>query len=209
VKAASTGFLLSLSLCLDLGIVNVAVLRTSLRQGGTAGFLLGVGSCVGDLFYFTLAVFGATALLAWAPFRWGLWLFGTGVLLYLAWRMVREVIRPHKLDLGGSAAAVNSAPSALLATGVGLALASPSSILWFAAVGGSVIGSFGGDRQALWLFAAGFSLAALLWSAGFAYGAAALRRVMGAQLVRMLALLSAALFLYFAVSVFVRGLRQI
>ena len=100
MKSAWTGFLLSLSLCCDLGIVNVAVLRTALRQGGTAAFLLGLGSCVGDLVYFMLAVAGAAALLQWRPFRWALWLFGTGVLLFLAWRVAREAIRPKTLELG-------------------------------------------------------------------------------------------------------------
>jgi L-lysine exporter family protein LysE/ArgO len=94
MKAAWSGFFLSLSLCLDLGIVNLAVLRTALSQGGSAGFLVGIGSSIGDLIYFALAVLGATALLGWAPVRWALWLFGTCVLLFFAWRMAREVIHP-------------------------------------------------------------------------------------------------------------------
>ncbi|HEY1339396.1 MAG TPA: LysE family transporter [Bryobacteraceae bacterium] len=204
MKAASTGFLLSLSLCLDLGIVNVAVLRTALQQGGTAAFLLGVGSTAGDLVYFTLAVFGATALLGWTPFRWALWLLGTAVLLFLSWRMLREVIHPKRIDVENGSVSP-AGPRELLATGAGLALASPTSILWFAAVGGSVIASFGGDRASLWPFAAGFSAAALVWSAVFAYSAAALRRVLGAQLVRLLSLASGVLFLYFAAVVFLRG----
>lgn len=208
VRSLWTGFLLSLSLCLDLGIVNLAILRTALRQGGAAGFLIGLGSCAGDLVYFTLAVFGAAALLQWAFFRWALWLLGTGVLLFLAWRMVREVLHPKTLDRAEAPPLAEQAPSGLLATGAALALASPTSILWFAAVGGSVIASLGTDRASLWEFASGFALGGLAWSALFAYAAAGLRRL-GSRLVRALSLLSALLFLYFAAVVFLHGLRHV
>ena len=202
------GFLLSLSLCLDLGIVNVAVLRTTLEQGGTAGFLLGVGSCVGDLVYFMLAAAGAAALLQWRAVRLTLWLVGTAVLLLLAWRMIREVIRPRHFDIDATAAGQRRAPWDLILQGLGLALASPTSILWFAAVGGSVIASFGGGKSTVWPFAVGFAAAAVLWSAIFAYGLAALKGLMGDKLIRMLSTVSAAVFLYLAGVVFVTGARQ-
>jgi L-lysine exporter family protein LysE/ArgO len=92
---------------------------------------------------------------------------------------------------------------------MGLALASPTAILWFAVVGGSVIASFGGDRSSLWGFAAGFAAAGLAWAALSAYGAAALGRRLGRQFVRVASFISAILFLYFAVLVFIRGLRQL
>jgi len=200
------GFLLSLSLCLDLGVVNLALLRASLRQGGAAGFLLGLGSCVGDVAYFALAVWGASALLERSAVRWSLWLFGTGVLLFLTWRMAREVIYPKKLALGDPKNGSRESGLKLFATGAGLALASPTGILWFAAVGGSVIASFG-NRNSLFPFAAGFGAAAVTWSFVFAYTAAALR-MFGARVVRAISLVSALLFLYFAVAVFVDGLRR-
>lgn len=207
MRAAWTGFLLSLSLCLDLGLVNVATLRTALQHGGTAGFVLGVGSGVGDFVYFSLSVAGAAVLVSWAPLRWTLWIAGTAVLLYLAGRMLREVLRPRTLELEGTSALRSY--GALFASGVGLAIASPTAILWFAAVGGSVIASFGGGRSVLWPFAAGFFAGGVVWSAALSYGASGFRRAMGARLVRWLSLASAVLFLYFAVDVFLRGLRQL
>ena len=209
MKPAWSGFLLSLSLCLDLGIVNVAVLRITLGQGGTAGFLLGIGSWLGDLVYFTLAVVGATTLLKWQAVRLALWLFGTGVLLTLAWRMGREFINPRDLKTEHGVASQPRSPSALLVNGLGLALASPSSIMWFAAVGGSVIASFGSDRKVLWPFAVGFSIAAVLWSALFAYGVAAVKGIIDRRLIRALCLVSAGLFVYFALVVFLHGVRQL
>lgn len=206
VKPFWTGYLLSISLCMDLGIVNVATIRVALTQGGTAAFLMGAGSCVGDLVYFTLAASGAATLAQWAPVRWALWLFGTVVLLHLAWKAVREVVHPKQILLGE--AGRQSHPRLLL-TGMGLALASPSAILWFAAVGGSVILSFGGDRRTLLPFATGFAAAGLTWAALIAYGAGALRGSLRTPVIRVLALVSAVVFLYLAATVFVRGLRAI
>jgi L-lysine exporter family protein LysE/ArgO len=111
-------------------------------------------------------------------------------------------------DLDEAAPSRGDGPFTLLATGMGLALASPSAILWFAAVGGSVIASFGAERHALLGFAAGFFAAGILWSAVLAFSAAGLRRILGAHLLRGLSLLAALLFVYFAVVVFERGLAQ-
>jgi L-lysine exporter family protein LysE/ArgO len=208
LKPVWTGFLLSLSLCLDLGLVNVAILRTSLQRGGLAGFLLGAGSSIGDLIYFTLAAAGATAVLGWAPVRWILWLAGTAVLLALAWRMAREVLRPRQIEIEGADLASDRTNFGLIAMGAGLALASPSAILWFAAVGGSVIASFGADRHSLLGFAAGFFSGGMAWSAFFAFAAASLKRLFGTSLLRALSFVAALLFLYFAAIVFVQGLRQ-
>jgi L-lysine exporter family protein LysE/ArgO len=101
----------------------------------------------------------------------------------------------------------------LFITGAGLALASPSAILWFAAVGGSVIASYGvgtGDnRRILTIFAAGFASGGIVWAAGFAFGAVWLRRMLGWRLAKGLSLTSAVLFLYFAIDVFLRGLRDL
>jgi L-lysine exporter family protein LysE/ArgO len=207
MKAAWTGFLLSLSLCLDLGLVNIAVLRVSLDRGARAGFLLGLGSGLGDLVYFTLSVYGASALSQLRPVRLALWIFGTIVLLYLAARMLRDVIRPRQLDLNQPATFPKS-EAALFATGVGLALASPTAILWFAAVGGSVIASFGTQRAVLWQFTAGFITAGLLWGAAMSWLAAKFAQLLGKKLVRWLSLASALLFLYFAALVFRGGARQ-
>jgi L-lysine exporter family protein LysE/ArgO len=90
-----------------------------------------------------------------------------------------------------------------------LRVATPSAILWFTAVGGSVIATHGGDRTVLLPFLAGFWTAGALWSAGLAYGAGALRRALGPRLVQGLSLASAALFAFLAAKVFLDGLRQL
>jgi L-lysine exporter family protein LysE/ArgO len=232
VHAFVTGFLLSLSVCLDLGLVNVAILRTAMRDGARPAFLVGLGSCFGDLIYFALSALGVSALLSWMPVRWTLWLGGTSVLLYLTGKMAREVVRPHALDLDAAPPAAMGAPppaGAMAASpprrplfhpvfhplfhsfflGLSLALASPTSILWFAAVGGSVIASFAGQRRVLPPFVAGFFVAGVLWSFAIAFGAARVGRAAGVGAVRILSALSAVLFAYFALDVFRAGLRAL
>jgi len=205
VRAFGSGFLLSLSLCLDLGLVNVAIVRTALNRGGRAGFLVGVGSCLGDLAYFVAALLGVGALMRWAPARWAIWIGGTLVLLVLAVKMIREVLRPRQLALAEDDGGPRKGALQLLGWGLALALASPTAILWFAAVGGSVIAASGGARAHLIPFAGGFFSAGVVWSAVVAAAAALLQRVGGQKVARALALVSALLFLYFAGVVFVRG----
>lgn len=199
------GFLLSLSLCLDLGLVNVAILKTGLEQGTRAAALVGVGSTFGDFVYFTLAAFGAAAVVALPPVRWTLWLGGTALLLYLAFKMAREVIHPHRIDLTRGAEAGGSP----LWFGFKLAIASPTGILWFAAVGGSVVASFGGRRTELIPFALGFGTAGMLWAVVLAAAAGSIGRAGGPRLVRTLSALAALLFLGFAVSIFLGGVRDL
>jgi len=208
VRPLWSGFLLSLSLCLDLGLVNVAIVRTALNRGAKAGFLVGAGSCLGDLVYFVAALLGVGALLRWTPCRWAIWIGGTAVLLFLAVKMAAEVLRPRTIDLE-QAGEPGRRGIRLLGYGMALALASPTAILWFAAVGGGVIAASGGVRSQLVPFAGGFFVAGVAWSAGLAGAASMLERVGGRRVARVLAFVSTLLFLYFAVVVFRRGWADI
>jgi L-lysine exporter family protein LysE/ArgO len=203
VRSFGSGFLLSLTLCLDLGLVNVAIVRTALRRGAGPGFLVGLGSCVGDLVYFVAALFGVGALMRATPVRWAVWLGGTAVLLFLAAKMVAEVVRPKPIDLDTEGAPARRSVG-LVGWGLALALASPTAILWFAAVGGSVIAASGTRAEAL-PFAGGFFAAGVVWSACVSAAATALARIGGGKVARALAFVSALLFLYFAGLVFLRG----
>jgi L-lysine exporter family protein LysE/ArgO len=213
VSAFVSGFLLSLSVCLDLGLVNVAVLRTALRHGARPAFWVGLGSCFGDLTYFTLSAAGVTALLAWKPARWALWLGGTAMLLALTWKTTREALHPRAFALDAPEDAAERARELSfrrqVPRGFALALASPTAILWFAAVGGGVIASYAGDRRALAPFIGGFFAAGVAWSFALSFAAAALGRLGGRRLVQVLSAASALLFVYFAIVVFRDGWRTL
>src|SRR5471032_3095315 len=90
----SDGFFLSLSLCLDIGIANVAIISLTLSHGFKPGLVLGLGTCFGDLVYAALALAGMAALLQFDAVRWVVWIGGAMVLLFLTWKMARESLNP-------------------------------------------------------------------------------------------------------------------
>jgi L-lysine exporter family protein LysE/ArgO len=77
----SNGFLLSLSLYLNIGIANIAMITLAMQRGYFHGFWLGMGTCVGDLAYALLALAGMAVLLQYEVVRWVLWIGGGALLL--------------------------------------------------------------------------------------------------------------------------------
>lgn len=201
-----TGFLLSLSLSLDLGTVNVAMVRTALQHGARPSFLLGIGSCLGDLVYALISLLAVAALLQSLAVRWALWVAGTLILLFLAAKMLREALttRPDDPAAPEQPILARSAAGYVL-QGIGLAMSSPSAILWFATVGGSIIAASASGQAALVPFFTGFFLSGVAWSAMVAWLGGQGRKRMGASLLRACALGSALLFLLFAAKVFLEG----
>jgi L-lysine exporter family protein LysE/ArgO len=204
--------LLSLTLCLDLGIVNIAILRAGVERGFWAAFLIGVGSSFGDLIYAVLAVLGMTYILQqFMWLRWLLWLGGTLVLLYFAWHMLRSALNPRSLQSEASAARTDGRQRLKdFAWGLGLALSSPSAILWFATVGGSIVAAEGSRIQGgLTAFFSGFFTASVAWSLLAATVGSMGARTMGNRLQRVFSLGSAALFVFFAAKVFWHGFHDL
>lgn len=203
-----SGFALSLSLCLDLGTVNVAIIREGIARGFRPSFLVGVGSSFGDLTYAVLATTGVALLLGYPAVRWALWIGGTAMLLYFAFAMIKASLHPKTMDLDAPAPRRSALRTFLW--GWGLAIASPTSILWFATVGGSVVAkSPVQGAQALGAFLSGFFAASIVWSLGMAALSAAGGRKLGPTFVRAVSIASALLFLYFAAEVFADGYRTL
>ncbi|WP_425125966.1 LysE family translocator [Burkholderia gladioli] len=209
----SDGFFLSLSLCLDIGLVNVAILSLTLSHGFKPGFWLGLGSCFGDLVYAALALAGMAALLQFEAVRWVVWLGGGAVLLYLTWKMAREALFPPPAATAGGedadAAPQASSPRSFL-RGMLLAMSSPSAILWFAAVGGALIAKAGATTPVTAsVFLGGFFLGGLAWTLFLCGLASQGRKRAGAGLMRACHVVSALLFAYFSYSVIVGGYRDL
>jgi L-lysine exporter family protein LysE/ArgO len=208
-----SGFILSLSLCLDLGTVNVAIIRAGVVRGFWPSFLIGVGSSFGDLTFAVLATTGITFLLAYEPVRWALWIGGTAVLVYFTIGMVRAALKPKTLqEIGPEGSAYprdNAKRLKDVLSGWGLAMSSPTAILWFATVGGSVVAqSPVKGAAALGFFLAGFFAASITWSLGMAALSTAGGRSFGPSFIRVISILSAILFLYLAADVFMNGYEQ-
>lgn len=205
-----SGFFLSLSLCLDLGIANIAIIRAGILQGFRPSFRVGFGSCIGDLVYAALAMIGISLLLENLYVRWFLWIGGTSILIYFTVTMFRDALRPKEMDLNSREEATVRSPRSDFLLGVGLALSSPSAILWFATVGGSVIASLDiPSKMAFLLFFIGFFMAGFLWSIFLAIVSSRGGKWMGPRLIRYFSFLSALVFLFFAIKVFVDGYRTL
>ncbi|CAN0618887.1 L-lysine exporter family protein LysE/ArgO [Burkholderia multivorans] len=207
----SDGFFLSLSLCLDIGLVNVAMLSLTLSHGFRPGFWLGLGSCFGDLAYAALALAGMAVLLQFEAVRWVVWIGGGAVLLFLTWKMAREALAPASApaDAGDGAAPRASARRSFV-RGIALAMSSPSAILWFAAVGGALIAKAGATTPATAsVFLSGFFLGGLAWTLFLCTLASQGRKRAGAGLMRACHVVSALLFAYFSYSVIVGGYRDL
>ncbi|MFN0222689.1 LysE family transporter [Paenibacillus sp. KR2-11] len=203
-----SGFLLSLALCLDLGMVNVTIMKTGVERGLVPAALVGVGSGIGDLIYAVLSMVGVTLILGNIYIRWILWVGGTLILLYLTWQMIRSVIRTKGVDLQDTKKGSSRGTVKDLYMGITLALASPTAILFFASIGGSVIASTTGSTsstESLILFFVGFFVAGLLWSAFMAVVSSQGAKLLGEKLTRGFSIVSAVLFLFFAVKVFLDG----
>ena len=158
----SNGFLLSLSLCLDIGVANIAMITLAMQRGFLQGFWLGLGTCVGDLIYAIAALAGMTVLLQFESVRWTLWVGGSALLAWFAVKMLLAAWRGGHLESRGQVV-VESGWREFL-RGIFLAMSSPSAILWFAAVGGVLISRSGaGSGLDAGLFLGGFFAAGLLW----------------------------------------------
>ncbi len=209
----SDGFFLSLSLCLDIGLVNVAIISLTLSHGFRPGFWLGLGSCFGDLIYAALALAGMAALLQFEAVRWVVWIGGSAILLMLTWKMAREALNPAAAPpVEGEAdrASPLPAPWRGFMRGVLLALSSPSAILWFAAVGGALIAKSGATSTGAGaLFLSGFFLGGLGWTLFLCSLASHGRKRAGTGLLRACHVVSALLFAWFSWSVIVHGYHDL
>jgi len=202
------GFLLSLSLCLDIGLANIAMITLAMQRGYLQGFSLGIGTCIGDLIYALLALAGMAVVMQFTAVRWVLWIGGGAVLLWFAGKMVLAALRqPAQLDTAQA-----HPPRSLVrecSRGVMLALSSPSAILWFASVGGALIARMGhGSTHSTSLFLSGFFIAGVLWSGLLCLMGSLGGRLLGARLLRVSYWASALIFSYFAVWVIASGYRE-
>ncbi|SHN25041.1 L-lysine exporter family protein LysE/ArgO [Pseudomonas asturiensis] len=200
----SNGFLLSLSLCLDIGLANIAMITLSMQRGFSRGLWLGLGTCVGDLAYAVLAMLGMAVLLQYEVVRYVLWLGGTAVLAWFCFRMVMSAVT---VSTGVESQNVQwgNTNGALFFRGIFLAMSSPSAILWFAAVGGALIARQGSDLASASVFLAGFVAAGVVWSITLCALAHQGGRLMGERMLRMSYIASALIFAYFTLYVVITG----
>jgi len=204
----SNGFLLSLSLCLDIGIANIAMITLAMQRGYFHGFWLGMGTCVGDLAYALLALAGMAVLLQYEVVRWILWIGGGAMLLWFAGKMLiaafKKASDPDVSEKHHSRPLIRE-----FGRGVVLAMSSPSAILWFATVGGALISRMGPHNLAAtsW-FLGGFFIAGMFWTCVLCLVGSFGGKLLGQRLLKYSFIASAIIFSYFALYVIVSGYRE-
>lgn len=209
------GVLLSLSLCLDLGIVNTAIINRGIRHGARFAFFIGLGSCFGDLFYASLSVLGISAIFNYTPVRWVLWIGGGLVLIWLAFNMARMAWRDYQVrrfeplpfaKVRDQAGRITPSGHRDFFSGAGMALASPTSLLWFAAIGGTIIAqSTDGSNLSVSLFLLGFFSGGVLWTLFLTVLVKYGQRLLEERISFYCSLISALMFAYFAGHVIYHG----
>jgi L-lysine exporter family protein LysE/ArgO len=179
-----------------------------MQRGYLQGFWLGLGTCFGDLFYAVLALAGMTVLLQYQWIRWALWIGGSLLLIGFAVKMVFSAINSHK-SLALADEADNRSSLREFSRGVFLAVSSPTAILWFAAVGGTLISRAGGHGSlSTAFFLSGFFSAGVAWCAFICFAASHGGRLLGDRLLKYSYWVSAAIFCYFAVYVIGSGYQE-
>jgi L-lysine exporter family protein LysE/ArgO len=204
----SNGFLLSLSLCLDIGIANIAMITLAMQRGYFHGFWLGMGTCVGDLAYALLALAGMAVLLQYEAVRWILWIGGGAMLLWFAGKMLMAAFRKAS-ELNVSETHQYRPLLREFGRGVVLAMSSPTAILWFATVGGALISRMGQHSvTATSWFLSGFFIAGMFWTCVLCLVGSFGGKLLGQRLLKYSYIASALIFSYFALYVIVSGYRE-
>jgi L-lysine exporter family protein LysE/ArgO len=201
------GAALAFSINIELGVVNVMIVRTAIDRGAKPAFLIGLGSCIGDLIWACTGALGISALLTWPPAAWFLWIGGSVALCWFAAAALRDAVRGGSVDQSSPIRRADGLRAVGL--GLGIALSSPTLIIWTATVGGSVVASQAKSLSGFAPFIAGFGAAAVAHSAVLSSVVGATRRFTGPRTVRAIALISALMFGAFAVGIFVDGARRL
>jgi len=201
------GAALALSINLELGVVNVMVVRTAIERGARPALLIGLGSCIGDVIWACAGALGMTALLAWPPAAWILWLGGSAVLCWFAAAALRDAVRAGAIDASSPLRRADGWRAVLL--GLGIALGSPTLILWTATVGGNVVAAHASSAAAFVPFIGGFATAGVLHATALSGIVGATRRFAGPRTVRAVALVSGLMFSAFAIGIFADGFRRL
>ena len=75
------------------------LVRTAIDRGAWPAFLIGLGSCIGDVIWACAGALGVSALLQWPPAAWVLWLGGSAILCWFAAAALRDAVRGASLLL--------------------------------------------------------------------------------------------------------------
>lgn len=179
--------LIGLSIAAPVGQIGLLAIQRTLDHGRPAGLATGLGAAFADAMYGAVGAFGISGLIAWLlSLRLWLGLFGSGFLLWLAWRIASK---PAVRRADGPPPA-NTLLRYVAGTFV-LTLSNPTTILSFMAVFGALAGH--APSASPWVMVAGVLAGSALWWLILSTGVGLLRERFDERWQRAVNLCSAAL----------------
>ena len=131
-----SSLLIGLSIAAPVGPIGMLTLQRSLDQGTRAGLATGLGAAAADAVYGAIGAYGVSWLIqALVAVRLPLTLFGTGFLLWMAWKLAHAPVVERKTTSG----TVRGSWQYFASTFV-LTLSNPATILSFVAIFGAMAG---------------------------------------------------------------------
>lgn len=180
------------------GAVFAESLRRGVRGGFSSALAVQIGSLIGDFVWAVLGLLGAAALMTLPWIKIPLSAGGAILLAWMAWRAARDAFGPMpdsesggRLDASGFVA------------GVGLSLSTPTNIVYWAALGGTIsaLGVSNPNGVAFAVFLFGFMIACVAWCFFCAGMIAWMRKMTSPTIWSTLNLFCAAGLLFFSIKV--------
>jgi len=190
--------------CAPVGPVTLEMVRRGLSVGFLAGFLVGLGSVIGDAFWAAVGILGSSFLTESIPLRTGIGALGVVILLFVAWQAFRESRKDPDYHLTDPPRKRTG-----FAVGVALSMANPFAVIfWLTVTASGAMASLGVDRDhhvaRVWFFV-GLVAGAVMYSLALSGIVAWSRRFVSRHVMRKinfgaaLVLLGLAVFLAFRV----------
>jgi len=188
--------------CAPVGPVTLEMVRRGLSVGFLAGFLVGLGSVIGDAFWAAVGILGSSLLTGSIPLRTGIGALGVVILLIVAWHAFLESRKDPDYHLTDPPRKRTG-----FALGVALSMANPFAVLFWLTASGAMA-SLGVDRDhhvaRVWFFI-GLVAGAIMYSLALSGVVAWSRRFVSRHVMRKinfgaaLVLVALAIFLAFRV----------
>lgn len=184
--------------CAPVGPVTLEMVRRGLSVGFLAGFVVGLGSVIGDAFWAAVGILGSSFLTGSVPLRTGIGALGVVILLFVAWNAFRESRKDPDYHLSDPPRRRTG-----FAVGVALSMANPFAVLFWLTVSASgAMASLGVDRDhhvaRVWFFL-GLVAGAIIYSLALSWIVAWSRRFVSAHAMRKINLGAAVMLLGLAV----------
>ena len=188
---------LGIAVAAPVGPIGVLCIRRTLADGLTIGLLTGLGAAVADATYAAVAAFGMLAVAHFLVDHAQLLRVGGGLfLLFLAWRTWQTAGR-RLADGAQPTQRMGRVPA--FATGVGLTLANPLTILSFATIfAGLGLATVNPAPHLAAALVAGVGIGSAVWWLGLTAAIAATGRYMGPSLALAIDRIAALALLAFA-----------